>query len=74
MLEEAERSVSKVDNRCDHNERHDPVAKVVENSESRSDEELDQVVAGPSNHIGDGKTSSAGKSGLRGINQILHIQ
>lgn len=57
VAEEAESAVREVHHRANDNQRHDPVAKVIENCKARADKQLDEVVAGPGNNIANAKTS-----------------
>ncbi len=45
MAEEAKRAVSKVHDCRDDNQGYDPVAEVIKHTKTRTDKELDQVVA-----------------------------
>lgn len=73
MLKEAERAISKVDDRCDNNERHYPVAEVIKYSKSRADEQLDEVIPRPSYDIGNGEACSTGKACTGVCDEFTHI-
>ncbi len=62
MLEEAERPKSKVDNRRDYDQSHNPVTEVVQHRQARPDKELDEVVPGPRYNIRDLKPGSGRKA------------
>lgn len=70
--EETKRAVSEVHYRGDNDQSHYPTSKLIEQGESRPNEQLDKVVARPRYNISDAETGSRHKGTCRICYQIAH--
>lgn len=72
VAEELERPVREVHDGGDDDERHNPVAEVVEHREAAADEELDEVITRPVNDISNRETSRRSEPSRRIRDECIH--
>lgn len=73
MAEEAESAVREVHNRADDDECDNPAAKLVQHRKTRADEQLNEVITCPGDHIADIEARSRHEGTCCGTNQVTHI-